>query len=54
MDRNADYSKLRMNVNKATKDVISVDTFAKDGSRCQAVYRQAVPNKALAASHFTF
>ena len=53
-DRNADYSKLRMNVNKATKDIISVEAFAKDGSRYKLSIDKLSPNKAFAASHFTF
>ena len=53
-DRNADYSKLRMNVNKATKDVISVEAFAKDGSRYKLSIDKLYPNKSFAASHFTF
>ncbi|MCO6486786.1 MAG: outer membrane lipoprotein carrier protein LolA [Phaeodactylibacter sp.] len=53
-DRNADYSKLRMNVNKATKDVISVEAFAKDGSRYKLSIDRLSPNKAFPAGHFTF
>ena len=53
-DRNADYSKLRMNVNKATKDVISVEAFAKDGSRYKLSIDNLSPNKSFAAGHFTF
>ncbi len=53
-DRNADYSKLRMNVNKATKDVISVEAFAKDGSRYKLSIDKLSPNKAFPAGHFTF
>ncbi|MCB0548992.1 MAG: outer membrane lipoprotein carrier protein LolA [Phaeodactylibacter sp.] len=54
MDRNADYSKLRMNVNKATKDIISVEAFAKDGSRYKLSIDKLYPNKAFAANYFTF
>lgn len=54
LDRNADYSKLRMNVNKATKDIISVEAFAKDGSRYKLTIDKLYPNKAFAAGHFTF
>ena len=53
-DRNADYSKLRMNVNKATKDVISVEAFAKDGSRYKLSIDKLYPNKSFAAGHFAF
>ncbi|MCO6480957.1 MAG: outer membrane lipoprotein carrier protein LolA [Phaeodactylibacter sp.] len=53
-DRNADYSKLRMNVNKATKDIISVEAFAKDGSRYKLTIDKLSPNKAFAAGHFAF
>lgn len=54
LDRNADYSKLRMNVNKAAKDIISVEAFAKDGSRYKLTIDKLYPNKAFAAGHFTF
>lgn len=53
-DRNADYSKLRMNVNKATKDIISVEAFAKDGSRYKLSIDKLYPNKSFAAGHFAF
>ena len=53
-DRSADYSKLRMNVNKATKDVVSVEAFAKDGSRYKLSINKLYPNKSFAASQFTF
>lgn len=53
-DRNADYSKLRMNVNKANKDIISVEAFAKDGSRYKLSIDKLYPNKSFSAGYFTF
>ncbi|HQU61274.1 MAG TPA: outer membrane lipoprotein carrier protein LolA [Saprospiraceae bacterium] len=54
LDRNADYSKLRMNVNKANSDVISVEAFARDGSRYKLSIDKLTPNKAFPAGHFSF
>jgi len=54
LDRSADYSKLRMNVDKTTRDVVSVEAFAKDGSRYKLSIDKLYPNKAFAAGHFTF
>ncbi len=54
LDRNADYTKLRMNVNKATTDVISVEAFARDGSRYKLAIDKLTPNKTFPAGHFSF
>lgn len=54
LDRNADYTKLRMNVNKATTDVISVEAFGRDGSRYKLAIDKLTPNKAFPAGHFSF
>ncbi|MBV6655062.1 MAG: outer membrane lipoprotein carrier protein LolA [Mameliella sp.] len=54
LDRNAEYSKLRMNVSKATKDVVSIMVFGRDGSRYKLRLDSIVPNKRFSAEHFTF
>jgi len=53
-DRNAEYTKLRMKVNKATKDVISVEAFARDGSRYKLSIDEMQPNKSFPSGYFTF
>lgn len=54
LDRSAEYSKLRMNVNKATKDITSVTAFGRDGSRYTLRLDGLTPNKRFPAGHFTF
>jgi outer membrane lipoprotein carrier protein len=54
MDRNAEYTKLRMNVNKATSDLLSVEAFGRDGSRYKLTLDKLTPNKPLPAGHFSF
>ncbi|MCB9275206.1 MAG: outer membrane lipoprotein carrier protein LolA [Lewinellaceae bacterium] len=54
LDRNADYSKLRMSVNKATTDIISVEAFGRDGSRYKLAIDKLTPNKSFPAGHFAF
>lgn len=53
-DRNAEYTKLRMKVDKATKDVISVEAFARDGSRYKLSIDKMQPNKSFPSGYFTF
>jgi outer membrane lipoprotein-sorting protein len=54
MDRNSEYTKLRMSVNKATNDLLSVEAFTRDGSRYKLTIDKLTPNKALPAGHFSF
>ncbi|MCG8332851.1 MAG: outer membrane lipoprotein carrier protein LolA [Chitinophagales bacterium] len=54
VDRSLDYSKLRMNVYKDTKDIASVEAFARDGSRYKVTIDKLVPNKTFSSGHFTF
>lgn len=54
LDRSAEYTKLRMNVNKATKDIVSVEAFGRDGSRYKLRLNNLVPNQSFPASHFAF
>ncbi len=54
LDSSMEYTKLRMNINKATKDVISVEAFGRDGSRYKLSLNKLTPNPSLPASDFTF
>jgi len=54
LEKNFDYSKLRMEVDKKTGEVSSVKAFGKDGSRFTLTVNQLTPNKTFAANHFTF
>ncbi|MFN7117982.1 MAG: LolA family protein [Saprospiraceae bacterium] len=54
LDKNFDYSKLRMEVDKKTNEVATVKAFGKDGSRFTMTITQLTPNKTFAASYFTF
>lgn len=54
LDKNYEYAKLRMDVDKKTNDVVSVKAFGKDGSRYTLNISQFTPNKTFAANYFTF
>jgi outer membrane lipoprotein-sorting protein len=54
VDRSAEYTKLRMNVYKDTKDIASVEAFARDGSRYKVTINKLTPNKSFPSNHFTF
>lgn len=54
LDRNFDYTKIRMTVNKSTAEVVDVKTFGRDGSRFTLNINQFTPNKSFAANYFTF
>jgi outer membrane lipoprotein carrier protein len=54
LDRNAEYSKIRMTVDKRTKDVIYVKSFSKDGSRYTFKLDKITPDKSFPAGFFTF
>jgi outer membrane lipoprotein carrier protein len=54
LDRGADYSKLRMEVNKKTKEVVRLIAFSKDGSRFTITVNGLKTNKSLASALFTF
>ena len=53
-DAYADYSKLRMNVDRNKNEVDEVMAFGKDGSRYTFKINRLTPNKAFPASTFTF
>ena len=54
LDRDADYSKLRLTVDRKTAEIVRMKAFGKDGSRYTFQVDKLVPNKAMAASTFTF
>lgn len=54
LDDDSDYAKLRLSVDKNKTEVVSVEAFAKDGSRYKLLMRNVQPNKAFPANHFTF
>ena len=54
LDRNSEYSKFRLNVDKAALTVQSMTAFAKDGSRYTIKMGALTPNKSFAANHFSF
>lgn len=54
LDRNAEYTKLRMEVDKATKDIANVEAFGRDGSRYKLTLLKLDPNKRFPAGHFAF
>ncbi len=54
LEKNFDYSKIRMSVNKTTSEVVSVKAFGKDGARFTLSIGQFTPNKPFAADHFAF
>lgn len=53
-DDYADYSKLRMNIDRNKNEVVDVIAFGKDGSRYTFKLNQLTPNKSFAANFFKF
>ena len=54
LDKNSEYAKLRLNVNKSTRDIVSVFALGKDGSRYTLQVSKFTPNKTLAPNTFVF
>ncbi|MEN0002961.1 MAG: outer membrane lipoprotein carrier protein LolA [Bacteroidota bacterium] len=54
LDRGADYSKLRLEVNKKTKDVVRLMAFSKDGSRYTLSINSFAANKKYPGKLFAF
>ncbi|MDO8366700.1 MAG: outer membrane lipoprotein carrier protein LolA, partial [Saprospiraceae bacterium] len=52
--KNSEYSKLRVAIDEKAGTIQSIKAFAKDGSRYTFLIMQLTPNKAIAASQFTF
>jgi outer membrane lipoprotein carrier protein len=53
-DDYADYSKLRMTIDKKKKEIVRVKAFGKDGTRYTFSLNQLNPNKTFPAGYFTF
>jgi outer membrane lipoprotein carrier protein len=54
LDKNAEYAKLRLNVNKTTKEITSVFALGKDGSRYNLQVNRFLPDRVLATDAFVF
>jgi len=54
VDRYAEYSKIRMTVDKNSKKMVSLKVFSKDGSRFILQVKSLVPNKKYAPATFVF
>lgn len=52
-DRNSEYSKLRMVVERDSKKIVRVLAFSKDGSRYTFKMKNLQPNKKFTAEYFT-
>lgn len=53
-DRSADYSKVRLTIDKKTNDIVRIKTFNKDGSRFTLKVNRIAPNKNYPPNTFTF
>ncbi len=53
-NRNSEYSKLRLAVDKATQAIVSIKAFSRDGSRYTLTINSLTPNKAYASTYFSF
>lgn len=54
VDRSSEYSKIRLVINKKTKDVVRVKAFGKDGSRYTFLLGKVQSQATFAANHFQF
>jgi outer membrane lipoprotein-sorting protein len=54
LDTDADYSKLRLTLEKGSNEFVSVMAFGKDGTRYTITANKISPNQSLASSLFTF
>ncbi len=54
LDRNADYSKLRLTVDRKTAEIVRMKAFGKDGSRYTIHINKLTPNQAIADNAFVF
>jgi outer membrane lipoprotein carrier protein len=52
-DKNSEYTKIRLSVDKKTTEVISIKTFSKDGSRYTIAVSKQTPNKPVSKDLFT-
>lgn len=53
-DRSSEYSKLRMVVERDSKNIVSVKAFAKDGSRYTFQLKNVNPNKRFDTNYFVY
>jgi outer membrane lipoprotein carrier protein len=53
-NKNSEYSKLRLSVDKKTNQIIGVKAFGKDGSRYTMVINELTPNKTYPNGTFNF
>ncbi|MBP6828497.1 MAG: outer membrane lipoprotein carrier protein LolA [Saprospiraceae bacterium] len=54
VDKNSEYSKLRVSIDEKAGAILSVKAFSKDGSRYTFTIVKLTPNKQFAADYFTF
>jgi outer membrane lipoprotein carrier protein len=54
LDKDSEYSKLRLTVDKGAMQVMSLKAFGKDGSRYTVKMGVFAPNKAFSANFFSF
>lgn len=53
-DRDADFSKIRLTLDKKTMEVVRIKTFGKDGSRYTVTVNKLLPNASVNSSTFSF
>jgi len=53
-DRDSDYSKIRLTIDKKTNDIIRGKVFSKDGSRTTIVLNELSPNMKVNSTLFSF
>ena len=54
LDRESEYSKYRITINKVTKDFESIDAYGKDGTRVLASINESYYNRQYPIDFFTF
>lgn len=54
LDKNSEYSKIRLSVSEKNNKASSIKVFSKDGSRYTLVVKSIVPNKTYASDVFVF
>ncbi|MBK8701099.1 MAG: outer membrane lipoprotein carrier protein LolA [Saprospiraceae bacterium] len=54
LDKNSEYSKIRLSVNEKAKRATSIKVFGKDGSRYTLFIKNIQPNKAYPQETFVF
>lgn len=52
--QNTDYSKVRIEINKTTAEILGMMAFFKDGVRYKVIVDETIPNKSFPSSTFTF